>query len=288
MSFNPGESLRHQYLEAIGISSWLPRADLPGAAPSADWVAGFRYPDAGVDDWTDEYAGTETDPVSTASRGADRARASVQRLLDEPKPNSAPEPRTQRASQAPAEPHPVSELAPAPLAVKSGERQPAPRIKLAFVLARDLLVIDSLPPASNAGFGAQQQRLLRGVLMALGIKDQPSEAALLSWPALAGASLDQGPDELKKALARKLEVTEQVRPFNAVLLLGEAAAQWVLEREESIGALRGLRFTLSGGKPCVVGCSLSEALKVPDMKAGLWLDVQPLLKALADQGLAGE
>ena len=38
------EQLRHQYLDAIGVASWLPRAALPGAGSSANWVDDFQYP----------------------------------------------------------------------------------------------------------------------------------------------------------------------------------------------------------------------------------------------------
>ena len=32
------QQLRHQYLDAMGITSWLPREQLPGALPTPDWV----------------------------------------------------------------------------------------------------------------------------------------------------------------------------------------------------------------------------------------------------------
>jgi len=45
MSVLRQEQLRHQYLEALGISSWLPRAQLPGAAASSSWVEHFTWPE---------------------------------------------------------------------------------------------------------------------------------------------------------------------------------------------------------------------------------------------------
>ena len=35
------QQLRHQYLDAMGIVSWLPREQLPGALPTPDWVWEF-------------------------------------------------------------------------------------------------------------------------------------------------------------------------------------------------------------------------------------------------------
>jgi hypothetical protein len=39
------QHLRHQYLEAIGIDSWLARKVIPNAAPSPDWVSEFSSGD---------------------------------------------------------------------------------------------------------------------------------------------------------------------------------------------------------------------------------------------------
>lgn len=43
------EQLRHQYLQALGISSWLSREPLPGARASEDWV--WQFQQGATDDW---------------------------------------------------------------------------------------------------------------------------------------------------------------------------------------------------------------------------------------------
>ncbi|MBV1788789.1 hypothetical protein KQ940_12055 [Marinobacterium sp. D7] len=281
-----GEQLRHQYLEAIGISSWLPRARLPGAAPSEPWVERFRYPLPGEGDGFDDFAEVDAEQVATEAPAAkesgtelaavseavgnarSQARASIAPLIDSVQTSKAP-------AAAAVSREEVTDQPSAP--VRRGPPAQAPRVKLAFVLVGELLVVDSLPPASRQGFSAQHQKLLAGVARALDVTDAASDAALLSWPVLAGATLDQGPQELAKAVRRKLELTLALRSVKRALLLGESAAQWVLEREEVLDALRGIRFTLRPELHCIASVSLSQALQLPEMKAELWRDLQPLL-----------
>lgn len=294
----PQEQLRHQYLSALGISSWLPRAPLPGAAPSADWVAEFRYPAAagGAEalDWGDDAVAV--DEGDTTAAAADVAPVAAPAGMSQPAvvPRAAARPsraalaqvealddNPRRPSVAPAPVQAAAATAETAAAVRQNAG-PAPRFKLAFVLAGGWLVIDSLPPQSPQGFGNSHQRLLGGVLRALGVSEAQTEASLLSWPMLASQTLDQGADEAARAVQRKLTLTLQaqaeVRPLHGALLLGEAAARWVLEREEELDALRGIRFTLRAGLPCVCSGSLSQALQLPEFKAQLWRDLQVLIK----------
>lgn len=63
---------RHQYLETLGISSWLPRTDLKDAAPSQDWVHTFIYGDVADAENTNEgdnNEGYSPEPASTLTNG---------------------------------------------------------------------------------------------------------------------------------------------------------------------------------------------------------------------------
>ncbi|MCJ8298861.1 MAG: hypothetical protein MJK13_08005, partial [Pseudomonadales bacterium] len=73
------QQLRHQYLETLGISSWLPRATLPGAGNSAQWVSEFVYdPDFVVNDLVNTVAEV-TDQV--ASSAVDGQKSSAQEAV---------------------------------------------------------------------------------------------------------------------------------------------------------------------------------------------------------------
>jgi hypothetical protein len=61
---------RHQYLETLGISSWLPRTDLKGAAPSQDWVHTFIYSDIADDEHSNERYKPE--PVSALTNNTNK------------------------------------------------------------------------------------------------------------------------------------------------------------------------------------------------------------------------
>ncbi len=64
---------RHQYLETLGISSWLPRTDLKGAAPSQDWVHTFIYGDIADTDHSNE--GYKPEPVSVLTNNTNKKPA---------------------------------------------------------------------------------------------------------------------------------------------------------------------------------------------------------------------
>lgn len=155
--------------------------------------------------------------------------------------------------------------------------EPIPRVKLAFVVAGDLLIVDSLPPAGRQGFGPSHQRLLQGIVRALGVSEAPSDAALLPWPQFAGTTLNQGPRELGVAVRRKLQYTLELCRIRRALLLGQSAARWLSGRDDPLSALRGTSFELEPELPCVISASLTEALRLPEVKAEIWRDIQPLL-----------
>lgn len=264
----PGEQEqnRHRWLEALGIDSWLPRGALPGAAPPAPWVERFRYPDShAVEDWPDE-AGVcpeqEETPSPAAAVESVTAPAAARPRIDTAALLSAP---TGPAAPAPVRP------APAPITAE------IPRFKLAFLLRQDLLIIDTLPPHQRQGFSREHRTLLTGITAALGAKAELSDASMVTWPMLTSRTLNQSADEARAAVRRKLERTLKVHGgIRHLLLMGEAAAHWVLEERAPLDELQGRCFTLPAGIPAVVTLSLTELLRLPERKAETWRDIQPL------------
>lgn len=257
---------RHQYLAALGVTSWLPRAVLSGAAPSADWVASFLYGDFGA---TDESA-ADVDEVADEAQSATPAIAPVTPAslkLDTPR---GPESSKAAASTAALvdEPDVVESIRPV--------RIKAPRFRLAFWHFGDVLVVDSLPPAGREQ--AQMQRhgkLCYHLLKALGF-DVSAQVApyTLAWPMLAGEQLDQGALQAQLAVAHKLGKLQAVQPCRWVLMLGEAAAQMVMAREEPLEQLKGVRFTLSTQTHAIASLSLTQMLQIPECKQEVWNDLQ--------------
>lgn len=275
--------LRQDYLAAIGITSWLPRHPLPGAAPSGEWIQRF----------SGERADTDFDDSDfPAEESTGQPASAVEQPAATPQPRPSVTSGGRAALAALSDDASVAEIAPrtAPATPAASAPEPPPRssaavpvtppnLKLAFVVVGDLLVVDSLPIRAPRGFSPAHQRLLSGIVRALGIGEAPSSPALLSWPMLASQTLDQGPAEALKAVQRKLDLTLQARPLRRALLLGDTAARWVLDREEPLESLRGIRFTLRPEVPVVCSCSLSQLLQLPELKAELWRDLQPLVRS---------
>lgn len=257
---------RHQYLSALGVTSWLPRAELPGAAPSADWVAGFLYGDfadtdgqvADLDDNIDDakVLSPTVAPVTPASLKLD-----VPRAVDVPKTPTTP-------AVLVDEPAVTERVRPV--------RSKAPRFRLAFWHFGDVLVVDSLPPAGRDQALVQRQgKLCFHLLKALGF-DVPAQVTpyTLAWPMLAGEQLDQGPDQAQLAVAHKLRKLQAEQPCRWVLMLGEAAAQMVMARDESLEQLKGMRFSLSTQTYAIASLSLTQMLQIPECKQDVWVDLQ--------------
>jgi len=263
------EQHRHSWLEALGVDSWLPRGDLPGAAAVAPWVETFRYPDdAETDAWLEDGVGDSeaevAEPEPSPAPVAARARIDTRALLDQP---VAGAPASVLTEEPPARPAPASTVV-----------EP-PRFKLAFVLRQDLLIIDSLPPHQPQGFTRHHQTLLMGITSALGtpMSAELSDAMMLPWPMLASRTLEQGAEEARRAVQHKLKRTLEAHGrIRKVLLMGEAAAHWVLGETAPLDALQGRSFRLPSGLPVVVTLSLSELLRLPERKAETWRDIQPL------------
>ncbi len=293
MSVQAQEQQRHQWLEAIGIDSWLPRAPLPGAATSPDWVEAFRYPENGDQRPPAGGVGEGADLSQAPSRSARPAgsRIDTAALLGEPKRGGSPAPAAPGpAVRSPIERGPSSTEGasagrqPSAAPARAAKPGPAPRFKLAFLVRGDLLIVDSLPPHQPDGFSRQHRRLLQGITNALGL---PAEAELsvpfmLPWPMLAGRTLNQGPDEARKAVQRKLNNTLAFKPeIQQVLLLGEAASRWVAEQDGGFDALQGRVLELGKGRRALVTLSLSELLRLPERKAEVWRDLQPFRRDLS-------
>lgn len=292
------QSLRHEYLAAMGITSWLPRRQLQAARPTPDWVFDFCWPETDVPGASDRNAQAPS-PGSApmvspeaARAAAQQARAELNASLSDKAVPPAPAPQPVRAAQAAAESAPPAQAATMPepefvtaaeLEAPAEQTEQAP-FKLAFMRYSDCLVIDSLPPRarhSATQADAHQQILLDKILRSIGLQGgTASDYYMLPWPMFASKSLDQGPEQARLTVQHKLRKTLGQQPVSTVLLLGEAAAQMVLERPEPLEQLRGMLFSLRATVKTLASASLTEMMTVPGCKREVWADLQPLLDHL--------
>jgi hypothetical protein len=295
------QSLRHQYLETMGIASWLPRRQLPGARPTPDWVWEYCWPES-------ESAQSLDNPQGTAAASflnpADRAIAAKQARAELSASFGAPvEAKPEKVKVQPT-PQPVTppESVPVPVAEVLAVSQPDVAVidlpepaeqteqkpfKLAFMAYQDCLVIDSLPPVSSVtrqGSGqadAHHQILLDKILRSIGlVGGSAADYYTLPWPMFASKSLDQGAEQARLTVQHKLKKSLEKAPVKTVLLLGESAAQMVLERQESLDQLRGMLFSLRSDVKTLASASLTEMMMLPGCKREVWSDLQPLLDHL--------
>lgn len=157
------------------------------------------------------------------------------------------------------------------------ERMRHPQYSLAFVPAGDLLVIDSVPPHGRDVLSAAYKKLVQGICRAVGAEADVESIHQHHWPVFVGSHLDQGGEEAQRAVRRQLDVSLRSYPIQRILLLGEPAAQWLLEQDQSLEAMRGITFTLRSGVKTQVSYSISHMLKLPEFKADCWRDLQPFL-----------
>ncbi|WP_415896993.1 hypothetical protein [Neptuniibacter sp. QD57_21] len=268
------EQLRHQYLDAMGISSWLPCAPLAGAKPSPDWVDDFQYPAPEIPfdspNRSQQQNVASTAPVSrksspeTMQQGMSEARAALGLVSEEVnKPASKPVVPIAEGSDVVAEPDEV----------QTQEQDEAPVFKLVFQRIGSVLIVDSLPP-QGGNFANNYQQLAAAIVAALGRSGPAGAAFMLPWPMFASKTLDQGYKQALSAVQHKLSKELQTEEVQTVLLFGEAAAQMVMDRKESLEELKGISFTIKSGVKAIATYSLTEAMQLPGIKRQIWLDLK--------------
>lgn len=311
------QQLRHQYLDMMGVDSWLARGTLPNTAPSPDWVVDFTYnakaalPNSQQSCETTQPNRHPQEQLVQPSGGQKSAELGIKSLSaslsgTESGNNQA---QAQLMAQDVVSHLPVSEQAPAvsPVTASKSEHKPivdsvqgttsaipmhtpmgertgkvAPVMRLMFWQFKDVLVIDSLPVHTRGTVASvQYEQLLLNLLNALQMDSQkiPADAQpyVLNWPTLAGDSIDQGWDQAVSAVQHKLAKMLQGYQPKIALLLGEHSAQMAMNLDEPFDDLRGMVFSLRSDIKAIAGYSVTQLLNVPGCKRELWSDLQKVI-----------
>lgn len=182
------------YLQALGIDSYVSRAQLPGAGPSRRLAIVPRAPGA---------AG-EPPPASVPASSAPQAL-----------PDLEPAPRPQPVV---APPHPVS--------------SPAVRFNLAATLAGPWLWLEDLGGQPMAAEQAALVGAMAGaLLLRAGDSRHPlplkPQVALFDWPLHNNRQLDNGQEAARAGLAAFVGRLLQDSACSGLVVLGEGAAHWL-------------------------------------------------------------
>lgn len=245
-----GELRRRAYLTAMQVASWLPRTELPFAAPSrAELLQPLPAEEVAV-----------AQPVPAAAPAA---------RLTEPAAPAASQPRVQ-IKPARAEPPvaPVSEAQesaePAPV------KLPVPRFALQLYRAGNCLLLVELPTGEPFQSRDPAYLLLKDLLRAAGLPDAPQLLGEpVRWPLLARGNLDQGPQAAREFVQGYVmaRVEEQEQAPASIWLIGLPVLRFAgeaeadsYEHELSIDGI-GSAWALPG---------LELLMDEPERKAPLW------------------
>lgn len=287
------EIQRQQYLEAMGIDTYMPRWILPSAAVPLSCAP--VLPRSEQDLQASEPAAqprvqSPVDPdVPQVPAPAPTANVVVTEVVDS-------------ATQAPAKSAPIDVLASiespsepakksAPVSAKSilenldaETKRPDPRFALSLWRVHDdVMVVDS----RHAELALPTEPLLRNILAALGFASQPlPKAEVLRWPMFENSYEPQGQEIARETLQAMLEGMLEARPGKYLLLMGGEACHYLLGSEQlgegfdpqvSLDKHLGQSFALDAlSATAIVVPSLSDLLQQPLLKRGAWRAIQPL------------
>ncbi len=269
------ERIRQDYLQAMGIQTWFPRCQLPNALPPRpfDWITEDAV------DWEQAQRQTSNETL-TSQRSSEKINTDFSRprasdilgqahIDDEPEGIVSVE-KTAAKAETP----------------KSLQGLPATSKFRLVVQAvnEDCLVIAEMPHSGLDQFTRFHQRLLNNILLALNIT--PDQASVTSgefvWPLAQrrGLLAQINQDDLSAAEAVCAFLSNQYgfARRKTVLMLGQAAARFVIDPEKKFEDLRGIQLGTSAGQHYAVTHSLNELMKLPQHKQEAWQDLAPLLQ----------
>lgn len=305
------EVQRLQYLEAIGIDSYMPRWILPLAPTPVACVPVISEPAANAAiavlpsiaaSAAEAVMATENSDAQALGRIAPpvAAIASVMASVSPTTvlpttvlPATAPPVSAAAALAALAEPASAPAKAAAAVsglvATVAKEADAAAVIDPQFSLSMwratdDLLVIDS----RQAHLALPTEPLLTNILLALGLpRSSLPRAEVLRWPMYDHPLSPKGEAAAKETLLAMLEARLEQQPVSYVLLMGAEACHYLVPGEllpgdqpepiASYQALVGKALRLETvNATAIVVPSLSDMLQQPNLKATTWRAIQPL------------
>jgi hypothetical protein len=266
-SDNP-EVARLRYLQAMGITSYYPRLQLPGALPSQ--ACAWPFAEAAED-----TAGTAAERTSIATTAAPIAgsaqttgsRAALQQAL---RTGAPPEIDSDRPAPkgVQTDPGPTTATTPDTAASEALHFQ-----LLLLQVDAELAVVLQIPALAKPQLQNRQAALLTNLLRWLG-KPAPLQNAprVFHWP-LPGLSLTNSRTEAGNRLLQFLEQACIEQPFRYLLFLGEQAA-------DCLQVHRGKQQSPDWPWLLASTHSLDEMLALPPLKRVVWQSLLPFHAAL--------
>lgn len=238
------------------VVSWLPRSELPFAAPSRPELLVLPEPVV------------EAPPAPVAEARA--ASAPVARSVERPKIEV---PRPAAASARPVA-KPVVEGEEAAPVVKAPV-VPPPRFALQLLRAGHCLLLVELPTGEAFQSRDPAYLLLKDMLRAAGLPDSPQILAEpVRWPRLTRGNLDQGPEAARDFVQAFVGMRVEEQPCACLWLVGLPAIRFAGEADaESYN--RELEVEGLGSAWALPGLEL--LMDEPQRKADVWQAMRRLM-----------
>lgn len=250
------ESRRRAYLNAMQVVHWLPRTELPFAAPSRPEL--LLPPEPLVEDA----------PSVVPTRSEPEARPSA-------KPTERPKieiPRPSVVAKAASKPVEAEAATPAPVKVVAA---PPPRFSLQLLRAGSCLILVELATGQPFQSRDPSYLLLKDMLRAAGLPDSPRIVGEpVRWPLLVRGSLDQGPDAARDFVQGFILARLEEEPCTCLWLIGLPAIRFAGEADEDAyyreWSVQGLGA--AWGLP-----ALELLMDEPPRKADVWKAMRRLM-----------
>lgn len=253
------EQKRQAYLQAMDIQVYFPRLVLTGAKPSPEYDLP-AIPPVELEELAPSAAPAPHSTPSTAGLDAIdelRSRPSAEKKVRETASPSKEE--------APNQDDPVVDV----------EESLSFTLRY-YPISEKLAVLSEVPIQGSRQLNADSAQLMRAILLALGQKEDDSEAKSeqFTWPLAQGYSMKNSPEvEAAKALSGFLQMRKETDGFSNLLVFAGQVEDILLPdgKENS-----DRDFQSSKAYNATVTHSLASMLAVPALKKDVWQHLQPL------------
>ncbi|MBA1204616.1 energy transducer TonB [Pseudomonas capeferrum] len=254
------ESRRRAYLNAMQVVHWLPRAELPFAAPSRPELL---LPVAPVEPI--EFEARPQAPATPQLPSPVQARSGERPKIEIPRPASQP-----KASDKPA-----AADAEAPATAARNAQVPPPRFALQLLRAGRCLLLVELATGQPFQSRDPSYLLLKDMLRAAGLPDSPQIIGEpVRWPLLMRGNLDQGPDAARDFVQGFIQARLEEAPCTCLWLIGLPAMRFAGQAGED-AYYRELSVQGLGDAWALPGLEL--LMDEPQRKADVWQAMRRLM-----------
>ncbi|MEG5265936.1 energy transducer TonB [Pseudomonas sp. JDS28PS106] len=258
------ESRRRAYLTSMQVVSWLPRTELPFAAPSRPELLA----------WLPTPVEPPSGPAPAAQASGEPVESSVAVAAPPARPAERPRIEVPRPSSAARTPAPVASESVEPAQVKP-VAVPPPRFALQLLRAGGCLLLVELSTGQPFQSRDPSYLLLKDMLRAAGLPDSPQIIGEpVRWPLLVRGNLDQGPEAARDFVQGFIAARFEEEPCKCLWLIGLPALRFAAEADAEA---YNQEVQVDGLGTAWALPSLELLMDEPERKAGVWQAMRRLM-----------